>query len=239
MEWFRERCAQLDVALRRRSRSCGARPVGPRGLAGPEVGPRAAGDLRAAARRRRGDARGSARRGRRLLGICRGRLVAHSLRARAPSREPQTKRGGNVARAVVRVVVVVAGRGARRPCGGARRGQDRGEDAGAVRRGTSAASWAIWGARRRRRAWRTQSRSSATAGDHAEACGEIIDLAEGKIYELDVKKRTYEVTTFEERRKRIEAKRRRREESRGGLRRRRQAGRAGSAERRRSGTSLI
>jgi hypothetical protein len=40
-----------------------------------------------------------------------------------------------------------------------------------------------------------------------EETGEIVDLAEGKVYELNVKDRTYEVATFEEIKKRFEEQR--------------------------------
>lgn len=40
-----------------------------------------------------------------------------------------------------------------------------------------------------------------------EESGEIVDLAEGKVYELNVKDRTYEVATFEEIKKRFEEQR--------------------------------
>jgi hypothetical protein len=50
-------------------------------------------------------------------------------------------------------------------------------------------------------------RKLTVAGDH----GEIVDLAEEKIYELDLKKKTYAVTTFAELKARIEEQRARAE----------------------------
>src|SRR5262249_37423352 len=44
-----------------------------------------------------------------------------------------------------------------------------------------------------------------------ETTGQIIDLAEEKVYELDLKKKTYKVTTFAEMRQRMEEERRRAE----------------------------
>src|SRR3954470_1461143 len=45
-----------------------------------------------------------------------------------------------------------------------------------------------------------------------DATGQIIDLAEEKIYDLDVRKKTYRVTTFEELRRQMEEARRKAEE---------------------------
>lgn len=55
------------------------------------------------------------------------------------------------------------------------------------------------------------SNTVAVVGDRRltlnEESGEIVDLAEGKVYELNVKDRTYEVATFEEIKKRFEEQR--------------------------------
>jgi hypothetical protein len=58
--------------------------------------------------------------------------------------------------------------------------------------------------------------SVAVKGDRKasmnEQTGQIIDLAEEKIYDLDLKKKTYKVTTFEELRRRFEENRKKAEE---------------------------
>ena len=46
----------------------------------------------------------------------------------------------------------------------------------------------------------------------ADATGQIVDLSEEKIYDLDMKKKTYKVTTFEELRRRLEEARKKAEE---------------------------
>jgi hypothetical protein len=46
----------------------------------------------------------------------------------------------------------------------------------------------------------------------SDTTGQIIDLAEEKIYDLDMKKKTYKVTTFEELRRKLEEQRRKAEE---------------------------
>src|SRR6266516_4578815 len=46
----------------------------------------------------------------------------------------------------------------------------------------------------------------------SESTGQIVDLAEEKIYDLDMKRKTYKVTTFDELRRRMEEARKKAEE---------------------------
>src|SRR3954454_16026346 len=59
--------------------------------------------------------------------------------------------------------------------------------------------------------------STAVQGDRlarmSDAAGQIIDLAEEKIYDVDVRKKSYTVTTFAELRRRMEEARRKAEEN--------------------------
>ena len=65
-----------------------------------------------------------------------------------------------------------------------------------------------------------------------DSTGQIIDLTEEKIYDLDIKKKTYEVTTFEELRRRMrEARERARKTPRGAAGQRRETGENRAAER--------